>query len=310
MKYSFTRYLEAKKGIDDRSLNRHVWNALVQRLGEIESSPDKPIRILEVGAGIGTMIERLLDAKLLSHATYTAIDMSEENKIRAYERMKAWAASHAMRFGESSGGNWDLAGGNNRIEIRFKNEDFFDFASREMGRFDLIIANAFLDLVDIRASLSLMSERLEKGGLFYFTINFDGLTVLEPAIDEEIDDLILNMYHKTMDERLVNGKLSGDSRSGRHLFSCLKEAGMQIIDAGASDWVVFPEENGYRQDDSYFLHFILSSIRQALIGRSLQDSSELDPGRLNDWIRKRHNQVDNNELIYIAHQIDFVGISR
>lgn len=308
MKYSFTRYLEAKKGIDDRSLNSHVWHALVQRLGKIKSSPDKPIRILEVGAGIGTMIERMLDAKLLNFAIYTAIDMSEKNKIRAYELMQAWAASHDMRFGESSGGNWDLVGVNNRIEIRFKNEDFFDFASRKMERFDLIIANAFLDLVDIRASLPLMSELLEKGGLFYFTINFDGLTVLEPAIDEEIDDLILNLYHKTMDERLVNGKLSGDSRSGRHLFSCLREAEMQIIDAGASDWVVFPEENGYRQDDSYFLHFILNSIRQALIGRAMQDSSELDPARLNDWICKRHNQVDNNELIYIAHQIDFVGI--
>jgi hypothetical protein len=113
-----------------------------------------------------------------------------------------------------------------------------------------------------------------------------------------------------MDERLVNSKLSGDSRSGRHLFSGLKEAGMQIIDAGASDWVVFPEENGYRQDDSHFLHFILNSIRQALIGRSLQGSSELDPGRLNDWTRKRHNQVDDNELIYTAPQIDFVGIIR
>ena len=199
--------------------------------------------------------------------------------------------------------NWDLVGDNNRIEIRFKNEDFFDFASIETGKFDLVIANAFLDLVDIRATLPFVSELLEKGGLFYFTINFDGLTILEPAIDEDIDDLILNLYHKTMDERLVNGSLSGDSRAGRHLFTCLKEAGMQIIDAGASDWVVFAGPNGYRQDETYFLHFILNSI-----GQALQDSSELDPGRLNDWICKRHDQVENNELIYIAHQIDFVGI--
>ncbi len=119
-----------------------------------------------------------------------------------------------------------------RIEIGFKNEDFFDFASREKGKFDLIIANAFLDLVDIQATLSLMAELLEKGGLFYFTINFDGMTVLEPVIDEELDELILRQYHKTMDERLINGKRSGDSRAGRHLFSCLKEAGMQILDAG------------------------------------------------------------------------------
>lgn len=109
-----------------------------------------------------------------------------------------------------------------------------------------------------------------------------------------------------MDERLVNGKLSGYSRSGRHLFSCLKEAGMKIIDAVESDWVVFPEENGYPKN---FL-FLLNGIIQALIGRPLQDSSELDPGRLNHWTRKRHNQVDDNELIYTVQQIDFVGIIR
>ncbi len=303
MKYSFTHYLEAKKGIDDRSLNRHVWDALVQRLGTIKSSPDKPVRILEVGAGIGTMIERLLDARLLNSVIYTAIDISEENKIRAQERMRDWAAGHDMRFEESSADNWCLAGSDKRVDIRFKNEDFFDFASHEKGKFDLIMANAFLDLVDIRATLPLMSELLKKRGLFYFTINFDGLTVLEPAIDEELDDLILNLYHKTMDERLVNGNRSGDSRSGRHLFSCLKEAGMQILDAGASDWVIYAGQNGYRQDEAYFLHFIIN-----IIGQALQNSSELDALRLNDWICKRHNQVENNELIYIAHQIDFVGI--
>ena len=301
-KYSFVRYLEAKKGIDDRSLNVHVWNSLVQRLQK--SAPDKPIRILEVGAGIGTMIERMLDERLLDSAIYTAIDAIEENRIRAHERMQAWAADHGMQFRELSRDRWEVAGSTGRIEIGFKSEDFFDFASREKGKFDLIIANAFLDLVDIRATLSLMTGMLEKGGLFYFTINFDGITILEPAIDEEIDDLILCQYHKTMDERLINGVRSGDSRAGRHLFSCLKEAGMQILDAGASDWVIFAGPNGYRQDETYFLHHILDNI-----GQALQDCSELNSGRLNDWVSKRHNQVENNELVYIAHQIDFVGIN-
>ncbi|HEX7445566.1 MAG TPA: class I SAM-dependent methyltransferase [Methanothrix sp.] len=299
-RYSFARYLEAKKGIDDRSLNGRVWNKLAERLKRL--TPDEPIRILEVGAGIGTMIERMLDKGLLDSAIYIAIDVIEENKIRARERMRAWAANHCMIYEEHSMDKWEISGRNMRIEIGFKNEDFFDFASSEKGKFDLIIANAFLDLVDIQATLPVMAGLLEKGGLFYFTINFDGLTVLEPAIDEEMDDLILHQYHKSMDERLINGRRSGDSRAGRHLFSCLKEAGMQILDAGSSDWVIFAGPDGYRQDEIYFLHFIINSI-----GQALQDCSELDSGRLNDWISERHNQVENNELIYIAHQIDFVG---
>jgi hypothetical protein len=79
---------------------------------------------------------------------------------------------------------------------------------------------------------------------------------------------------------------------------------MQILDAGASDWVIFAGPNGYRQDETYFLHHILDNI-----GQALQDCSELNSGRLNDWVSKRHNQVENNELVYIAHQIDFVGIN-
>jgi len=300
-KYSFTRYLEAKKGIDDRSLNCRVWNRLVQRLKR--SSPDRPIRILEVGAGIGTMIERILDECLLDSMIYTAVDVMEENKIRAHERMQSLAADHCMLFGELPEDRWEISGKDKRIEIKFKNEDFFDFASREIGKFDLIIAHAFLDLVDIHAALPLMAGLLEKDGLFYFTINFDGLTVLEPVIDEEMDDLILNQYHKTMDERLVNGKRSGDRRTGRHLFTCLKQAGMPILDTGSSDWVIFAGPDGYRPDEDYFLHFMINNI-----GQALQDCSELDPGRLNDWISKRHNQVENNELIYIAHQIDFFGV--
>jgi hypothetical protein len=189
------------------------------------------------------------------------------------------------------------------MEIVFKNEDFFDFASGEHGKWDLMIANAFLDLVDIPATLPLMLKLLEKGSLFYFTINFDGVTIIEPAIDKEIDEQILNQYHRTMDERLVNGMHSGDSLSGRHLFAYLKDVGMQIIDSGASDWVIFAKQNGYTQEETYFLHFIINNIQEAL-----QNNTELDSGLLNDWISKRHNQVENNELIYVAHQLDFVGI--
>ena len=299
--YSFARYLASKKSVDDLALNWHVWQALTNRLPK--SSFHGPLHVLEVGAGIGTMIERMLDSKLLENAIYTAIESRKENRIHANERLKAWAFSHDHRFVEVSPDNWKLLGSNRRMEIVFKNEDFFDFASREHGKWDLIIANAFLDLVDIPATLPLMLKLLEKGSLFYFTINFDGVTIIEPVIDKEIDRVILNEYHRTMDERLVNGMHSGDSHSGRHLFAYLKDVGMQIIDSGASDWVIFAKRNGYTQDETYFLHFILNNIQEAL-----KSNTELESGLLNDWISKRHNQVENNELIYVAHQLDFVGI--
>ena len=69
--YSFPRYLEAKKSVDDRALNRQVCEVLSEQL---QSYPGrKPLSVLEIGAGIGTMIERLLEWNLIHDASYTEI---------------------------------------------------------------------------------------------------------------------------------------------------------------------------------------------------------------------------------------------
>src|SRR3990170_3077456 len=87
--YSFTRYLAAKKSVDDRALNRHVFESLVQALSS--STPEGPLRLLEVGAGIGTMIERLLAWGGLAQAEYTAIDVEAANITHARGRLTTWA---------------------------------------------------------------------------------------------------------------------------------------------------------------------------------------------------------------------------
>jgi len=72
--YSLIRYLAAKKSVDDRALNWQVWQRLVAALPR--ATTEQPLRILEVGAGIGSMVERLLAGDLLTHASYTAIDQA------------------------------------------------------------------------------------------------------------------------------------------------------------------------------------------------------------------------------------------
>src|SRR3974390_2635436 len=51
----YARYLAAKTTVDDRALNRHVLSELRRLM-----PPGAP-RVLEVGAGLGTMGARLLD---------------------------------------------------------------------------------------------------------------------------------------------------------------------------------------------------------------------------------------------------------
>ncbi|MBC8335343.1 MAG: methyltransferase [Anaerolineales bacterium] len=294
---NFIRYLTAKKSVDDRALNQQLWDQLSALIKDTE----KPLRILEIGGGIGTMIERLLERQVLQNAEYTLLDEQSENIAEARRRLPAWAEKHGFDA------VWEkdallLQKNARKLKITFLAEDIFTFLESQSAsqKWDLIIAHAFLDLVDIPAALPQFFDLLRSGGHFYFTINFDGETIFEPQIPN--DAQIMARYQHTMDTRLTNGKLSGDSRAGRHLFDHLKAAGGEILAAGSSDWVVFSGAGGYPADEAYFLHFILNTIQNALGGDADTDQDHLDA-----WASARHAQVRDGTLIYIAHQLDFLG---
>jgi 2-polyprenyl-3-methyl-5-hydroxy-6-metoxy-1,4-benzoquinol methylase len=148
--YSFTRYLAAKKSVDDRALNEQVWQALKETL------PKTPLQVLEIGAGIGTMVERTIDRQLFtSDVTYTAIDTLAANIEEAHRLQPV-----LPEF----------------FNLRLEAIDLFDFAAREQGKhpWDLLITHAFLDLVDLTQTLPILLSLLKPGSLFYFTLNFDG----------------------------------------------------------------------------------------------------------------------------------------
>src|SRR5512135_3631994 len=98
--YSFHRYLAAKKDLDDRSLNRQVREALFRHWDRDQAAP---ARVLEVGCGIGTMLERLLDWQLLREAAYTGIDLHPDNIAEARARLpryaEAWGADLTVAAG-------------------------------------------------------------------------------------------------------------------------------------------------------------------------------------------------------------------
>src|SRR5688500_3954529 len=68
--YSELRYLLSKRSVDDRALHRGVLDALRAALREL----GRPPRVLEVGAGAGTMLPRLAEWGVLSSAEYTLVD--------------------------------------------------------------------------------------------------------------------------------------------------------------------------------------------------------------------------------------------
>jgi virulence-associated protein VagC len=163
------------------------------------------------------------------------------------------------------------------------------FVEEKQGEqyFDAILAHAFIDLVDLDSFLPQLLELLPVGGVGYFTINFDGDTIFQPT--HPADSAILAAYHGSM----VN------PHSGRRLLHKLTELEVEILEAGSSDWVIYPSDKKYPADEGYFLHHILSFFEQSLSGNDAVDQAEFS-----QWLEARHAQVEAGELIYIAHQLD------
>ncbi len=295
--YSFIRFLEAKRTVDDRALNQQVWRCL---LGELQVLPrERSLQVMEVGAGIGTMLQRTLEWGFDRDMDYIAVDSDPSLLARAAERLPAWARGLGWQIEQPHECKLILSGPRQRVMLEFVSQDIFEIPERPGGFFDLIIAHAFLDLVELKTALPHLLSLTRPDGLFYFTLVFDGATILRPPVDPDFDSLIEARYHRTMDERVVRGRPSGHSRTGRMLLETLSAKKASILAAGGSDWVVNPP---YPADEAYFLHHILHFIENAL-----KDSPDLDLHRLEQWIRSRHLQVEEGRLIYIAHQLDVLG---
>ncbi|MDJ0753249.1 MAG: class I SAM-dependent methyltransferase [Ardenticatenaceae bacterium] len=282
--YFLPRYLEAKKTVDDRALNPHVWNKFWELCPP--TSRYQPLELLELGAGSGTMIERILASHRLSIADYTALDSDPAHIEIIKKRTINWSAKFPY------------------FTVHAVQGTVQDWIKHHAGErlWAVLLGHAFLDLFHLPSLIPQLFSLLPAEGVFYFTLNFDGGTIFEPVIDRQLDDLIEHLYHQSMGAVLEDGPRSG-SRTGRQLFHVIEEAGGEIAAAGSSDWIVYPQKGGYPADESYFLHHILHFFELTLTGHP-----ELDPARFAAWLSQRHQQVEEGKLVYIAHQLDITGI--
>ena len=92
----FSRYLRAKKSVDDRSLNLRVYQKLHEALAG--SRHIGPWRLMEIGCGIGTMIERLWDWDLVPLAAYTAVDREAALIAEARVRLEEFCPLPSPNF--------------------------------------------------------------------------------------------------------------------------------------------------------------------------------------------------------------------
>jgi hypothetical protein len=290
----FARFLAAKTTVDDRALNRHVLAELCRLM------PAGAPRVLEVGAGLGTMVARLMDWGAVAAGEYILLDADRQLLDCSRRWLRDWAAARGLRC--------DLLPDGLRVgdlRVRLVDAELGSYLETAHGApADVLIASAVLDLVDVPAILPGLLRLLVPGGVYWFTINYDGESIFAPG--HPYDDRIMQAYHRDMGEHFRYGRPAGESRTGRRLFHYLRAAGAPALAAGSSDWVVYPGPDGnYPGDEAYFLHTILNTIQNAL--RNRQDW--VGPADLADWLAVRGRQLAAGELVYIAHQLDFAGRS-
>ena len=299
----FVAYLDAKRSVDDRALHRPTFDRLVAELdSRAAARGDKPVRILEVGFGIGTMLERLRawDA-LPERVEYVGVDIDETNIAAAADRLTDG------EFEQTGPQRFSLANDEMTLMVELHAADAFQFAADRgdpaaaQPQFDLLIGMAVLDILPFDRVAEQLLPLVAGGGLGYVPITFDGITDFRPVDDPELTATLLEGFHAAMDAH----DRPGGSQTGRRLFAELPAAGADHLAAGGSDWVVTPTADGYPADEAMFLRHIVDTVETALLTETPAAAlDEVDDDDIRTWARRRHTQIDRAELVYLAHNID------
>lgn len=237
-------YLDAKRALDDRSLNRAVLDRFAAEL------PPEPA-VLEVGAGTATMVERLVDWGVLDAGRWVAVDSHED----------ALAAGEA-RVGDALG---DVA-------VEFRVADAFEFAGEAADageRFDAVVGCAFFDVVDAAPAVEALAE---VAPVAYAPITYDGETRFAPSDPD--DDAVLDRYHRHMREFRPGGP-DGAAALAREA---------TVIAEGPSPWAIEPPyESGERTVLAHLLDTVEAAVGETGFDASDwadRRREALDDGRL------------------------------
>ena len=296
MRDDFQRYLRAKRTVDDRALDRRLLGTFRDRLADRADETEGPLRVLEVGAGVGTMPARFLEWDVLppGEIRYVAVDADPGVVDAVGPHLRSWAADR--RASVSGDGTLEIEHAGRRVELEAVAAEAVADADRRAGEFDALVGAALLDVLDLDGLGTLLGA-LAPGGLCYFPITFDGGTRFRPS--HPADRGIERRYHEHMD-----AKPGGSSRAGGDVLERLRGiGGARLLGVAGSDWVVRPVDGDYPADEAYFLGCILDTVETA-VGEVAGDAFRAD---LEGWLDRRRDQLDAGELLYLTHQLDVLG---
>lgn len=298
MAVAFADYLAAKYPLDQRSLNRAVKQRLLAATAGRAS-----LRCLDVGTGGGAMLRRLLESVEVPHLLLTGLDQQAELLRGAAHSLEQWLRAQGYAVTPTPTGLCAQRA-ERRVELAWVCAGLMEF-SPAPGSFDLITAHAVMDIVPLQPSVRRFAEWLTAGGLLYTTLNYDGDTaLLPPYADAAFEDALLAGYDASMEQRRVEGLMTGGCRSGRRLHAALLEQGFAVAAYGSSDWNITPLDGAYRDADAVCLRALLDFIRAE------GEAACCDAEALRAWYATRQRQIATAQLGMIVHQLDLLAVDR
>ena len=304
--HSMQDYLEAKRRVDLRCLNRYVLGAF-RKLIEAVRDP----ALLDLGTGTGLMIRKLAAMRLNGNARIIGVDLDEGSCLAAVGFIKhdlahfGYQSTTENRSQAETGlcGRIQAQREECCLHIEVKAGDVLAAGTpwRPHGlQFDAVTANAFVDLLPLKDIVALVRRLLKPGGLFYTTINYDGMTTLLPlSTDVDFEEELLLCYNRSMELRRAGGRATGGSRTGSRLYGVLLEQGFGILGWGSSDWSVVPKQGRYGPGEANFIRAILQMIHD-----EGWNSGKLPQRKLERWLSERLEALERGGLSFMNHQID------
>lgn len=300
-------YLAAKRTVDDRALS----NRVLGRVGTtLKDQAGDQLSCLELGAGRGDMPIRLLEGGVLPEkgtVVYEAIERQPELVATLPDRVARWAADHPTARVLEEGADADVGTvtvehADRRLVLTARRADAHEALDRAAD-VDLIVAKAFLDLVDPGTIVPAMLARLAPGGLAYCPGTFEADTTFLPRLGP-IDAAVVSAYHATMDERAGGGA----SRAATETIEAVIEAGGSLEAVAGADWVVRPVDGAYPAREAAFLRTIVDGVRRAI---EAHPTIDFDPPRaasmsLETWTERRQAQRRQGALVFLARHLDLL----